>query len=42
MTEASIAYRWTRSEFLHAWEAGAFDHRVELVEGELWPVVIGS
>ncbi|MGK8523564.1 hypothetical protein ACRS6B_19345 [Nocardia asteroides] len=42
MTEASIAYRWTRSEFLRAWEAGAFDHRVELVEGEVWPVVIGS
>lgn len=42
MTGASIAYRWTRSEFLRAWEAGAFDHRVELVEGEVWPVVIGS
>lgn len=25
-----------------AWEAGAFDHRVELVEGEVWPVVIGD
>ncbi|WP_067471335.1 Uma2 family endonuclease [Nocardia amamiensis] len=42
MTEASIAYRWTRSEFLRAWEAEAFDHRVELIEGEVWPVVIGD
>ncbi|MFD6463740.1 Uma2 family endonuclease [Streptomyces roseolus] len=42
MTEASIAYRWTRDEFLRAWEAGAFDHRVELIEGEVWSVVIGD
>ncbi|MFC9893423.1 Uma2 family endonuclease [Nocardia sp. NPDC127579] len=42
MTGASIAYRWTREEFLRAWEAGAFDHRVELVEGEVWSVVIGD
>ena len=35
-------YRWTASEFLRAWEAGAFDHRVELIEGEVWPVVIGD
>lgn len=34
-------YRWSVSEFVRAWEAGAFDHRVELVEGEIWPVVIG-
>ena len=34
-------YRWTASEFLRAWEAGAFDQRVELIEGEVWPVVIG-
>lgn len=27
---------------MRAWEAGAFDHRVELIEGEVWPVVIGS
>ncbi|MEV6277199.1 Uma2 family endonuclease [Nocardia sp. NPDC051832] len=42
MTEASIAYRWTREEFLRAWEAGAFDHRVEFIEGEVWSVVIGD
>ncbi|WP_431958060.1 Uma2 family endonuclease [Nocardia lijiangensis] len=42
MTEASIAYRWSRDEFLRAWQAGAFDHRVELVEGEVWSVVIGD
>jgi Putative restriction endonuclease len=35
-------YRWSVSEFLRAWEAGAFDHRVELIEGEVWPVVIGD
>jgi len=37
-----VAYRWSVAEFLRAWEAGAFDRRVELVEGEVWPVVIGS
>jgi len=42
MTEPGLAYRWSRSEFVRAAEAGAFDHRVELVEGEIWPVVIGS
>lgn len=41
MTETVQTYRWTASEFLRAWEAGAFDHRVELIEGEVWPVVIG-
>src|SRR5688500_4385177 len=41
MSEAALVYRWSRSEFLRAWEAGAFDHRVELVNGEVWPVVIG-
>jgi hypothetical protein len=35
-------YRWSVSEFVRAWDAGAFDHRVELIEGELWPVVIGD
>lgn len=35
-------YRWSVSEFVRAWEAGAFDHRVELIEGEIWPVVIGD
>lgn len=42
MSVAPLTYRWSASEFLRAWEAGAFDHRVELVEGEVWPVVIGS
>src|SRR6266540_4227246 len=30
------------TQSVRAWEAGAFDHRVELIEGEIWPVVIGS
>lgn len=42
MTQVAPQYRWTRQEFLRAWEAGVFEHRVELVEGELWPVVIGD
>jgi Putative restriction endonuclease len=42
MTRPVLAYRWSQSEFLRAWEAGSFDHRVELIEGEIWPVVIGS
>ncbi len=35
-------YRWTRDEFVRASEAGAFDRRVELVEDEVWEVVLGS
>lgn len=35
-------YRWTRNEFVRAWEAGAFDHRADLIEGEVWAVPIGS
>lgn len=35
-------YRWSTSEFVRAWEAGVFDQRVELVDGEVWPVVIGG
>lgn len=42
MTQTAPAYRWSRSEFVRAWEAGVFDHRVELVEGEIWPAVTGS
>ncbi|GIF19341.1 hypothetical protein BJ973_006385 [Actinoplanes tereljensis] len=42
MTEPGLVYRWSVSEFVRAFEAGAFDHRVELIEGEIWPVVIGS
>lgn len=42
MSDLVAPYRWSASEFLRAWEAGAFDRRVELVEGEVWPVVIGD
>lgn len=42
MTDTVPNYRWSASEFVRAWEAGAFDHRVELVNGEVWPVVIGD
>ena len=35
-------YRWSVDAFVRAWEADAFDARVELVEGEVWPVVIGD
>ncbi len=36
-----LRYRWTRDEFVRAWEADAFDRRVELIEGEVWEVSIG-
>lgn len=42
VTHAALVYHWSQSEFLRAWEAGVFDHRVELVDGEVWPVVIGG
>lgn len=42
MTASVANYRWSADEFLRAWEADAFDARVELVEGEVWPVVIGD
>jgi hypothetical protein len=42
MSQPELAYQWSQDEFLRAWEAKAFDHRVELVEGAIWPVVIGS
>ena len=32
-------YRWSPSEFVRAWEAGSFDHRVEMIDGEVWLVV---
>ncbi len=36
-------HRWSTDGFLRAWEAGAFDDsRVEMVEGQVWPVSIGS
>lgn len=42
MTERGPSCRWNQSEFVRAWEAGAFDHRVELIDGEIRPVMIGS
>ena len=42
MTQTVPNYRWSIGEFVRAWDAGAFDHRVELIEGEVWPVVIGT
>ncbi|MBO0869557.1 MAG: Uma2 family endonuclease [Micromonosporaceae bacterium] len=33
---------WDRDEFIRAWEAGDFNGRVELIEGEVWPVVTGG
>jgi hypothetical protein len=37
-----VTNRWSVGEFLRAWETGAFDRRVELVEGEVWPVSRGT
>jgi hypothetical protein len=42
MSEATLNYHWSREEFVRAWEAGVFEHRAELVEGEVWQVVIGD
>jgi hypothetical protein len=42
MSQTVPNYRWSVSEFVRAWEAGVFDHRVELIDGEVWPVVIGG
>jgi hypothetical protein len=42
MSEVLPTYHWTRDGFLKAWEAGAFDDRVEYVDGEVIPVVIGD
>lgn len=41
MVVTTYAYRWSLDEFLLAWEAGAFDDRAELIEGEVWAVPIG-
>lgn len=36
-------WQWDEESFVVAWEAGVFrDQRVELVEGEVWPVSIGE
>ncbi len=42
MTAQEVRYRWTTHAFLRAAAAGVFDSRVELVDGEVWPVVIGD
>lgn len=42
MSQTVPNYRWSISEFARAWEAGVFDHRVELIDGEVWPVVSGG
>src|ERR1043165_7564168 len=42
MSQAALSYHWSRDAFVRAWGAGAFDNRVELVDVEVWPVVIGS
>jgi hypothetical protein len=35
-------WRWDEASFILAWEAGVFgDQRVELIEGEVWPVTVG-
>ena len=41
MAATSLAYRWTQQAFLRATEAGVFDGRVELVDGQVRPVSIG-
>ncbi len=36
-------HHWSTEGFLRAWEAGGFDDaRVEMVDGEVWPVSIGD
>lgn len=42
MVIASTPYHFTLEEFVHAWEAGVFQSRVELVEGEVLSVPIGD
>lgn len=42
MSTAAATYRFTPEEFVRAWDAGAFSGRVEMVEGEVWPVAIGQ
>ncbi|MGQ0576648.1 MAG: Uma2 family endonuclease [Pseudonocardia sp.] len=42
MSVQPVHRRWTLDEFVAAWEAGRFDdQRVELIDGEVYPVVIG-
>ncbi|MGQ0576649.1 MAG: Uma2 family endonuclease [Pseudonocardia sp.] len=41
MSAHPALHRWTLAEFLHAWEAGSFGKRIELIDGEVWDVPIG-
>ncbi|MGQ0630779.1 MAG: Uma2 family endonuclease [Sporichthyaceae bacterium] len=42
MSTAPEIWTWDEESFIRAWEAGVFaNRRVELVQGEVWPVVIG-
>ena len=41
MTAQPERYHWSVQDYLRASEADAFHGRVELVDGEVWPVVIG-
>lgn len=42
MAVASTPYRWRLAEYVRAWEAGVFEGHTELVDGEVWPVSIGT
>lgn len=42
MAVTTYSPRWRLDEFLLAWETGAFDRRVELVDGEVLAVSIGD
>lgn len=42
MSNAEITRRWSPQAFLKAWDDGEFEGRVELVGGEVIPVVIGD
>lgn len=42
MSESALTYRLSREEFVRAWEAGTFSTRVELVDGEVWPMAVGG
>lgn len=41
MAVSAYPHRWTLDDFLRVSEAGAFREPVELIDGELWDVVIG-
>lgn len=41
MAVTTIPYRWSLEEYLVAFEAGAFQERAELIDGEVWAVSIG-